>query len=68
MGGGTQILWGLIYGVIGLAYFSYGRKQRAIVPLVAGISLFLVPYFISNSYILVPVGAIIAIVPYFVRI
>ena len=68
MGGGAQIIWGLIFGVIGLAYFTYGRKQRAIVPLVAGISLFVVPYFISNSYILVAVGTVILIVPYFVRI
>lgn len=68
MEGSSQLIWGVIFGAIGLGYFVYGRKQRAVVPLVVGISLFIFPYFISNVYMLVIVGSILVAVPYFIRI
>jgi hypothetical protein len=68
MEGSSQLIWGMLFGVIGLAYFVYGKKQRAIVPLVTGVTLFIFPYFITNIYALVIVGCIITGVPYFVRI
>lgn len=64
----TTLLWGLIFGVIGLAFFSYGKKQKAIVPLFSGVALLLFPYFISNVYLLVLIGVILVAIPYFVRI
>jgi len=42
------LLWGLLFGSIGLGYFIYGKKQRAVVPLVCGLALMLFPYFVSN--------------------
>jgi len=64
----TTLLWGLIFGVIGLAFFSYGKKKKAIVPLFSGVALLLFPYFISNVYLLVLIGVILVAIPYFVRI
>ena len=64
----SQIVWAVMFGAIGLGYFTYGRRQRAVVPLLAGIALFIFPYFISNVYILVVVGIVIVALPYFVRI
>ncbi len=64
----AQLLWGVIFGAIGLGFFVYGKKQKAIVPLMAGIALFIFPYFISNVYLLVIVGAGLVALPYFVRI
>ena len=29
----SSILWGLLFGSIGLGFLIYGRKQRAVVPL-----------------------------------
>lgn len=58
----------MFFGIIGLGFFSYGKKQKAVVPLVTGIALFLFPYVISNVYALVIVGAILVVLPYFVRI
>ncbi len=46
----------------------YGKKQKAIVPLLVGISLFIFPYFITDITLLVIVGAILVVLPYFVRI
>jgi hypothetical protein len=68
MEGSSQLIWGVIFGAIGLGYFVYGRKQRAVVPLLTGISLFIFPYFISNVYMLVVLGLILVMVPYFIRI
>lgn len=64
----AQLIWGMVFGAIGLGFFVYGKKQKAIIPLVVGIALFIFPYFITNVYLLVGVGAGLVILPYFVRI
>jgi predicted membrane protein len=63
-----MILWGLLFGSIGLGFFVYGRRQRAIVPLVCGLGLMLFPYFVPNTLTLVIVGVVLIALPYFVRI
>ena len=68
MGSESQLIWGVLVGGVGLGYFLYGKKQRAVVPLVAGISLFIFPYFVSNVILLVIVGMLIIAVPWFVKI
>jgi hypothetical protein len=62
------LLWGLLFGSIGLGYFIYGRKQKAVVPLVCGLALMLFPYFVSNIMLLVGIGALLAAIPYFLRL
>jgi len=57
----------LLYGSIGLGFFMYGRKQRAVVPLICGLALMIFPYFVANTILLVVVGAVLIAVPYFVR-
>jgi hypothetical protein len=60
------LLWGLVFGSIGMGYFVYGRKQYRLVPLLCGLGLMLFPYFLSNSYAIVAIGAALMAVPYFV--
>jgi hypothetical protein len=62
------LLWGLLFGSIGFGYFLYGKKQKAVVPLITGIVLCVVPYFIANVYVLVMVGVILMAIPFFVRL
>lgn len=62
-----MLLWGVLFGSVGFGYFMYGKKQRAIVPLVCGLALMVVPYFIANAILLVMVCAAIIAVPYFFR-
>ncbi|MDH3326390.1 MAG: hypothetical protein OEM38_06710 [Gammaproteobacteria bacterium] len=64
----SVLIWGVFFGIVGYGYYSYGRKQKATVPLFTGISLFIFPYFISNVYILVTVGVVLMVIPYFVKI
>jgi len=62
------LLWGLLFSSIGLGFFIYGKKQRAIVPTVCGIALMVYPYFISNLIALVAIGIGLAALPYFWRL
>jgi hypothetical protein len=58
----------LLFGSIGLGYAIYGRKQRAAVPLVCGLALMVFPYFVSNTWLLAGIGAVLIAVPYFLRL
>ena len=62
----SSLIWGVVFGLVGFAYFLYGKKQRAVVPLVCGIALMAFPYFISNTILLVVIGIALAAIPYFV--
>lgn len=64
----SLILWGVLFGSVGLGYFMYGKKQMAVVPLLCGIALMVFPYFITNAVLLVVIGIALAAVPYFVRL
>lgn len=64
----SLLLWGVLFGSVGFGFFLYGKKQKAIVPLVCGLALMVFPYFISNTVVLVLVGIAFAVAPYFVRI
>lgn len=64
----STLLWGVLFGSIGLGFFIYGKKQRAIVPLVCGVALMLCPYVVSNVILLVIVGIALMAIPYFFRL
>ncbi len=64
----ASLVWGLIFGSIGFGFFWYGRKQKAIVPLVCGLSLMVFPYFVSGTVSMLAIGLGLMAIPYFVRI
>lgn len=64
----AQLLWGVLFGSIGLGFFLYGKKQRAVVPLFSGIALMIYPSFVANTYLLVGLGTLLAALPYFFRL
>jgi len=47
----SYILWNIFLGALGLAYLSYAKAQRKIVPALGGLALLLVPYFTSEVWI-----------------
>ena len=63
----SLLMWSILFGAFGMGYFAYGKKQRRPVPFVVGIALMVSPYFITNVYLVVFVGAALLAVPYFVR-
>ncbi len=68
MKGSSLIIWGIIFGVIGTGFLAYGKKQQAIVPLCTGVALFMLPYLVSNTYLLITMGILLIALPFFVRI
>jgi hypothetical protein len=64
----APLLWGVLFSSIGLGYFIYGKRQGAPIPLASGVALMVFPYFVSNSWAMVLVGAALMAVPYFVRL
>lgn len=58
----------MLFSSIGLGYFLYGRKQRAIVPLLCGVVLMGYSYFVPNVPLLVGIGVLITVIPYFLRL
>ena len=63
----ATMLWGVVFGSIGLGYFVYGKRQSAPVPLVCGIALMIYPYFVASTWATVLVGGALMAVPFFIR-
>jgi predicted membrane protein len=64
----SWLLWGLLFGSIGMGFFAYGKRQRAVVPLVCGLGLMVFPYFVSNTILVVVIGVVLIAIPYFIRL
>ncbi len=64
----STLLWGTLFGSIGLGFFIYGKKQQVIVPLCCGVGLMVFPYFVTGTAWLLIMGVALMAVPYFVKI
>ena len=64
----ATLLWGVLFGSIGLGFFIYGKRQGAPVPLACGLLLMVFPYFVSNPWATVLIGSLLMAIPYFVRL
>ncbi len=64
----NRLLVGLIVSSIGLGFFVYGKKQRAIVPLICGFCLMILPYFVADILWMMVIGGALAFLPYFFRV
>ena len=56
IGSSSFILASLIWGSIGMGFAIYGKRQRATAPLVGGIALVAISYFISSALLMSLVG------------
>jgi hypothetical protein len=57
----------LLFGLVGMGMFMYGRKEGRMVPLVAGGLLMVVPYFLPNWIAQTVVCTALSATPWFVR-
>ncbi|MGH8030131.1 MAG: hypothetical protein ACREO3_09370 [Arenimonas sp.] len=64
----ATLMWGMIFGSIGMGYFIYGKRQRAVVPMVCGLTLMVYPYFLGSWLAIIMIGIALMAVPYFVRV
>ena len=68
MGSASMIMWSVLFGAIGMGYFVFGKRQRAIVPLCIGIALIVFPYFVASVTSLLIIGVFLVAIPYFIRL
>ena len=64
----TWFILSSIAGILGAAYFIYGKKEQRPVPLLAGALLCVLPYFIDSIPVLVVVCLALLAAPFFIRI
>jgi hypothetical protein len=64
----AQLLWGVLFGAIGVGLFVYGRRRREVVPLVCGVLLIVYPYFVANTIALVAIGVALTVAPFVIRL
>jgi len=64
----AMLVWSVLFSGIGIGFFSYGRKQKSVIPLLTGVALMAYPYFMPNATVLVVVGVVLLTIPYFVRL
>lgn len=63
----AQLVWGMLFGAIGLGYFIYGKRQSALLPLLCGFGLMIFPYFVTGTLWTVLIGAVLMAVPWYFR-
>jgi hypothetical protein len=63
----SALMLSVFFGALGAGYALYGRKQRALVPLICGVALMVFPYLVTGGLMTLVIGAVIAAVPYFWR-
>ena len=63
----SAILWALLFGSIGIGYFTYGRRQGHKVALLAGVALMIYPYFVASDIATVVIGCLLMSLPYFLK-
>lgn len=64
----STLIWGVIFGSIGLGFFVYGKKQKAIVPTLSGVGLMVFPYFVSNPYLMALSGIVLVALPFIIKL
>ncbi len=66
MDAGT-LMASLLFGLIGMGMLMYGRKAIRPVPIVVGVILIVLPYFISNLIAMIVICSALTAVPWFLR-
>ena len=61
------LLLSMVYSTVGLGMFLYGKKAVRFVPLIAGILLMIVPYFLSSLLWMSVVCVILMVLPILMR-
>ena len=64
----AMLLWGLLFGSIGVGYFIYGKRQANGVVRYTGLALMVFPYFVPDTTALVVVGIGLLAIPRFIKL
>lgn len=56
---GANLFASIFFGSVGMAAFVYGKKAASLRPIVIGIVLMVVPYFLPETWEVVVVGSLL---------
>ncbi len=59
---------GLVTGLIGAGYFMFGRRRERLTPMIVGVVMIVVPYFLDGWLTNLAVTAVLCAVPFFVAV
>jgi hypothetical protein len=62
-----SMLIGIMVSSFGLAYFTYGRKQQRLTPLISGLLMMILPFLVTNLVMLVSVTVLLCLAPWVVQ-
>ena len=60
----TSIIAMLIFSVIGLGYFAYGKKSHQLLMLICGIALMIYSYFVDGIVYIILIGVGLIVLPF----
>ena len=63
----ATLLWGMLFGAIGVGFFIYGKRQAMLRPLVCGIALIVFPWFVSGALPTFVIGLALVAIPFVLR-
>jgi hypothetical protein len=63
----NAIIFSFVFGMIGMGFFIYGKKQQKGIPMLVGIALGIYPYFVSSFLLMVLIGVALTAVPFYFR-
>jgi len=63
----ATLLWGMLFGAVGVGFFIYGKRQARIMPLVCGIALMVFPWFVSGVLPTFVIGLALVAIPFVLR-
>jgi len=63
----STLLWGLLWGSVGMGDFIYGKKQKKNVPFACGLVLMGFPYVVENPWALAGIGLAVMAVPFVIK-
>lgn len=64
---GAGLFWGVLFGAVGTGYCMYAKRQQALVAGICGVGLMVVPYLVTNTYLLVLAGVALAAGPFIIN-
>jgi tryptophan-rich sensory protein len=63
----AYLIWAILFGIIGIAAYRFGKKTSRSYPKWIGFGLMLYPYAVSQTWMLYVVGIGLCVALYFLR-
>jgi hypothetical protein len=63
----SQIIGGLIFGVVGLYLFRWGKRNQNFWHMILGMGLMIYPYFVTNDWLIWIVGFALSGLAWYLR-